>query len=666
MNSRSKSVITRILVSVTLVTSALVAHAETPAGPQTVEEMAKLIATRPFTVAMSLAPDGKHFALVVQKGEQQTLKIVNATSGATTHEVDFEKSWRFGRLFWANEERILVQPQFKPGNTNRPVPTAAIFASNIDGSKDRFLLGINAGARTGALSGRTNKRMLGLVRNTYSDDRRKVLVDLFDPASKRPSVGLLDVYTGKISKRSYGPNVQFCTFALDEDLNATYCTTVDSVETDQPHIYHRPSGSKEWTMIYKGEWDESGAVAVHGQLNDDSYLATFPHPETSVTSFYSIAVENGELKRTLLHTDPTFDPLPSQAQFRANRNMFMATYANPKPSYVYFGQDENLEALHQSITAAFPDKYVSFRGITEDEKLAMVSVSSDEHPRRLYLLDVDSKQMQLVDNAFAEREVMAVPMEPVKFEARDGKPLHGLLSLANNRPAKGTVMYLHGGPHGPFDIWGSNREVHFFTSLGFNVLQVNFRGSGGYGMDFQRAGYREWGRKMQTDVTDATKWAIDNGYATEGKICIYGGSYGAYTSLAGAAFEPGLYSCAVGHVGVYDLNMMRKAGDIPDFKAGIRYLDRVIGRDEEDLKSRSPAEFAHNIKIPVLLTAGLDDDRTPPIQTRIMARALKEAGNEPIVSYQAREGHGFFSEEAETKRLIQLGNFMLSALGGAE
>lgn len=179
-----------------------------------------------------------------------------------------------------------------------------------------------------------------------------------------------------------------------------------------------------------------------------------------------------------------------------------------------------------------------------------------------------------------------------------------------------------------------------------------------------RAGYGEWGRKMQDDVTDATKWAIDKGIAEPSKVCIYGGSYGAYAALAGAAFEPDLYQCAAGHVGVYDLNELRESGDIPERKSGVRYLNRVIGNDKEDLSSRSPTDFAANIKIPILLTAGLDDQRAPPIQTELMEKALKGAGKQKVtVLYQPREGHGFVSEAAEINRLEQLGNFFLSALG---
>ena len=165
---------------------------------------------------------------------------------------------------------------------------------------------------------------------------------------------------------------------------------------------------------------------------------------------------------------------------------------------------------------------------------------------------------------------------------------------------------------------------------------------------------------MQDDVTDVTQWALEEGYANEGQICIYGGSYGGYAALVGAAFEPDLYQCAIGHVGVYDLQELYKSGDIPEAKSGVRYLERVIGSDKEDLQSRSPTNYAQRIKAGVLLTAGLDDERAPPVQTRLMSESLTRAGIPHRVKYEKREGHGFASEETESNRLALVGEFVLS------
>lgn len=635
----------------------------TPAHASSVEvnANAKLFGTRPFTREMSISPDGKHFALILEKGEIQRLRIINAESGKITKEINFDDSWRFGSLYWVNNERVLVAPNYQPGMTNLIFATGALYAVNVDGSKEKFLLGGNAGPQTGSIAGKRTKRISALVLDTFEQDRKKVVVELFDRGSKRPSTALLNVYTGKLSQRSYGPAVQFCRFALDRRRgHARFCVSNDKA-VDHYQMFYREKSGKKWQMVSEGEvWDEE--VSVHGQLKNGDFLASMPNPETSITSLYAISVRDGVLNKKLIYTNPVYDLL--RVYGSSFRGFTRALYADPKPSYVYFGENQAIEDAHRSMVAAFPDHFISFNSITSDDRMALVQVASDQEPRRYYLLDIPSKKVKMVDNSYAALTGLTTTMEPVEFPARDGTPLHGHLSRTNSAEDKGLVMLIHGGPHGPFDIWGYRAEIQFLTSIGLNVMQVNFRGSGGYGLDFMRAGYGEWGRKMQDDVTDATKWAIDKGIAEPSKVCIYGGSYGAYAALAGAAFEPDLYQCAAGHVGVYDLNELRESGDIPERKSGVRYLNRVIGNDKEDLSSRSPTDFAANIKIPILLTAGLDDQRAPPIQTELMEKALKGAGKQKVtVLYQPREGHGFVSEAAEINRLEQLGNFFLSALG---
>ena len=185
-----------------------------------------------------------------------------------------------------------------------------------------------------------------------------------------------------------------------------------------------------------------------------------------------------------------------------------------------------------------------------------------------------------------------VEMKPVRIEARDGLELHALLTLPEDRKEDlPLIVNVHGGPFGIVDRWGYNAEAQLMAHHGYATLQVNFRGSGGRGEDFQRAGWREWGGKMQNDVTDATRWAIEQGIADEDRICIYGGSYGGYAALMGVIKEPDLYQCAVGYVGVYDLPWFR-SGDGSDFSSrqGMgrearasfdRFMSSAVGDDEE-------------------------------------------------------------------------------------
>lgn len=199
------------------------------------------------------------------------------------------------------------------------------------------------------------------------------------------------------------------------------------------------------------------------------------------------------------------------------------------------------------------------------------------------------------------------------------------------------------------------------ASRGYAVLQVNFRGSGGYGHAFQRAGFKQWGGAMQDDLTDATRWAIQQGITDPKRICIYGGSYGGYASLMGVAKEPDLYRCAVGYVGVYDMPMMYGRGDIQHWQSGTNYLEDTLGRD--NLEVISPTRLASKIKVPVFLAAGGEDKRAPIEHSEKMEKALRDAGVPVETLYFDTEGHGFYTEEHNREYYTRLLAFLDKHIG---
>jgi dipeptidyl aminopeptidase/acylaminoacyl peptidase len=197
------------------------------------------------------------------------------------------------------------------------------------------------------------------------------------------------------------------------------------------------------------------------------------------------------------------------------------------------------------------------------------------------------------------------------------------------------------------------------------VLQVNYRGSGGYGGVFERAGYREWGGKMQDDVTDATRWAVQQGVADAKRICIFGASYGGYAALEGAVKEPDLYRCAIGYVGVYDLPLMYKRGDVPQSTYGENYLKQVLGEDGASLWDRSPIAHIDRLQAKVMLIVGGADTRVPPIYGENLHYALDKARIEHEWLYERTEGHGFYEEGHRAALLTRLIAFLDANIGAA-
>jgi dipeptidyl aminopeptidase/acylaminoacyl peptidase len=202
------------------------------------------------------------------------------------------------------------------------------------------------------------------------------------------------------------------------------------------------------------------------------------------------------------------------------------------------------------------------------------------------------------------------------------------------------------------------------AQAGYAVLQLNFRGSGGYGDAFHKAGARQWGLAMQDDLTDATRWAIAQGIADPARICISGASYGAYASLMGVAKEPDLYKCAIGYVGVYDLPMMHAKGDTRWSTAGRGFLKDWLG-NPETLADTSPNRLAEHIKVPVFLAAGGEDERAPIEHSRLMEKALKNLGKPVESLYYETEGHGFYTQEHNREFYTRVLAFLARNIGGA-
>ena len=239
-------------------------------------------------------------------------------------------------------------------------------------------------------------------------------------------------------------------------------------------------------------------------------------------------------------------------------------------------------------------------------------------------------------------------MRPISYNSRDGLIIHGYLTLPKGKEAKNlpVVVNPHGGPW-VRDNWGFNSEVQLLASRGFAVLQMNYRGSTGYGRSFWEAGFKQWGGKMQNDITDGVEWLIQQGIADPKRVAIYGASYGGYAVLAGLAFTPDVYACGVDYVGVSNIFTMIKT--IPSYwKPLMAEFYEKVGhpeKEEEFLRSISPVFHADKIKAPLFIAQGARDPRVNKSESDQMVAALAARGIKVEYMVKENEGHGFRNEE---------------------
>jgi dipeptidyl aminopeptidase/acylaminoacyl peptidase len=310
--------------------------------------------------------------------------------------------------------------------------------------------------------------------------------------------------------------------------------------------------------------------------------------------------------------------------------------------------DAQMQAIHADLERRLPGYEIDLQSTDKDETLFVVAAWSDRTQGTRYLYDVTAKTLtKLAEIAPWLDEKELAEMKPITYQARDGLTIHGYLTSprggGKNLP---TIVIAHGGPWAR-DVWGYDPEAQFLANRGYAVLQMNFRGSTGYGRKFWEASFKQWGRTMQDDVTDGVKYAIAQGIADPKRIAIYGGSYGGYCTLAGLAFTPELYACGVDYVGVSNLFTFIKT--IPPYwKPMLDMLYEMVGNPETDkdlLAAASPALHADNIRAPLLIAQGAQDPRVNIEESNQMVAALKKHGIDVEYLVKDNEGHGFQNEE---------------------
>jgi dipeptidyl aminopeptidase/acylaminoacyl peptidase len=305
---------------------------------------------------------------------------------------------------------------------------------------------------------------------------------------------------------------------------------------------------------------------------------------------------------------------------------------------------------------------------THDDNTWLVGFTEDDRPFSYYTYDRKTRTGTFLFYARPElTDYTLAKMDPISFESRDGYTIHGYLHTPTDRKRRHlpTVLLVHGGPWHR-DTWGYDPEGQWLANRGYAVLQVNFRGSTGYGKNFLNAGDREWGGKMHLDLVDAVDWIVDQGIADPERIAIYGGSYGGYAALVGATFTPDLFKCAVDIVG--PSNLITFIETIPPYwSTYLTTLRQRIGDPEteaEFLKSRSPLFHVDNIEIPMLIAQGANDPRVKQSESEQIVAAMETKGIDHEYVLFADEGHGFAKPENRLEFYAAAERFLARHLGG--
>jgi len=611
-----------------------------------------------------ISPDGHYIAATTMVNNQLVLALINLADNKESivrprdgNDVDdFE---------WASPTRVVYSVGLRKGGFDRPFSTGELFAVNADSSSPDMLYGFRkTGMSTGSLLNHAvAERGSATFIAAIDDDANHMLVSVSTWDSTGYEVQLpvafrMDLRTGDKIKLITAP-MRGAEFLADHHGHIRFAYGLGN--DGSWNVYEHPLDGDGWTLL-KDFSDNRSTPLAFSRDDRAVYFSCPAGSEGFGVCRWDVAKRTSET----VWSNPNVEP-DGLVQGMAQDSIIGVSFTDGRPGLSVFDADSTDAQALIMLMKQFPGEQVSFNSGSRDGRLSLVEVQADADPGAFYLFDHQAKKLSLllsrkqwIDPAKMARK------QPFEFAARDGLKLHGYVTYppgmddAKNLPL---VVVVHGGPFGIRDRWDYEPDVQALATRGYAVLQVNFRGSGGYGYDFQRAGWREWGGKMQDDVTDATRWAITQHIANPQRICIYGGSYGGYAALEGAAKEPDLYQCAIGYVGVYDLSLMYHRGDIPQSSFGEDYLKRQLGDDMKMLASHSPVNQLDSLKAKVMLVVGGKDQRVPEIQGLHLHQALLDRHIAHVWMLKPGEGHGFYDEANVTDLYTQMLQFIGASIG---
>lgn len=628
-------------------------------GPAHAADVAPFVKRGTFE-DIKISPTGEYYAASVPFEDRTALAILRRSDNKVTGSVNLGKNNHVAGFWWVNDHQVLFGDARKFGMLDSPQLAGNLYLTSVTGSTE-IMVGQHVDVRgTGSnIPGKKMEAVAAFLVDDLPGDDRTVLISVA-PFSDDPFTRIekLDLGTGRRFPAGRAP-VRRAGFMAD---NAGAARVAHGAGADNVNkLYLRNGENSEWRLIN----DESVSGRIEwpiGFSEDDAILYLQAEQAEGPDAIVALDASSGE-RRTILADD---NVEPEAIIYRPYSQVPVgARFMDGKPRTAFFDAESPEARQYRSLEAAFPGQSVFITSTTKDGRYMLVQTSSDRNPGDFFLFDSVGKKAEHVISRrdWFDPEQMA-EARPIALEARDGLRLHGYLTVPKGSDGKHLplVVMPHGGPYGIYDRWSFDDNAQLLASAGYGVLQVNFRGSGNYGRSFEAAGARQWGGSMQDDVTDATRWAIEQGIADPERICIYGASYGGYAALMGVAKEPALYRCAVGYIGVYDLPMMHTTGDVQRRGSGETYLREWIG-GREALAAVSPTRMADRIRVPVFLAAGGEDERAPIVHSRQMEKALRTAGVPVETLYYPTEGHGFYQEKHRQEFYEKLLAFLARNIG---
>ena len=612
---------------------------------------------------VKISPDGTHIAATsVLDSGQTVLTLINLVTKKGVNVAPREGDDVLD-FWWVSPKYVVYDDAQHQGGWDMPLATGELYSVEADGGSPTMLYGYRAGGMQAGshIHKVTAENGTAEFLSRIGGDSDHVLVSITSWEGSGSAGGLSAVYRVDVrdgnKMRVTGAPIREASFLADHHGHVRFAMGDDL--DGKRVIYIHPDGG-DWELLSQASNDRDWPIA----FSADDKTAWFTCPGSP--GFGVCKFDPDTRKMTHAWSNPhvqATDP----AQGLAYDSVIGVEFTDGRPAVAVFdNQAPGVKALVE-LMQQYPGEDVHFVSGTDDGSKAIALVQADVDPGTFFLYDKASNTF----SPLLQRAKWIDPNQlgraaPFTFTTRDGLSEQGYVTYppgkdgAKNLPM---VIFVHGGPYGIRDWWEYDPYVQAMATRGYAVLQVNYRGSGGYGFDFEKAGWHQWGGTMQDDVTDATRWAIAQGIADRNRICIYGGSYGGYAALEGAVSVPDLYKCAIGYVGVYNLPDMLGRRDAAQTLYSQRYWQRTMGTDETGLAQHSPIYQLQNLKAKVMLVVGGRDTIVLPSQGQEMHMAMLKRKIPHEWLYKPDEWHGFYDEKNIAELFERVDAFLDANIG---
>jgi dipeptidyl aminopeptidase/acylaminoacyl peptidase len=577
-----------------------------------------------------LSPSGKYAVYLGGKKGRSLLAFMTVEDKKIINGISCPDGFEISYFHWISDRRIIYKIA-KRQTLGELMDTGDLYAVDVDGTNSNIIFGYNA--RRQKNDDRTERpdqslSSAVLISPLLNDEQHILIKEMpwqrsvnrafYNPDAK-PIITLLDSYTGEKQSLGTAPysNAEIITdqqdrvrFAIGLNSNLKYAASWkpnpegDWVDFDLP-------GFREDSIIPLIMSEDGGTIFFIGTASDSLYSALFHLDLATHKSTKIFGLDDKNISKAIL-------------DLTGKRIIGVQSYVD-KPVTYWLDKNDLAARIRISLETTFPGQTVQILSANKDGSLAVIFVNSDINPGDYYLFDTKAMKAAYLQPARDWiNPAQMRPKQPFTFKARDGLTLNGYITCPYGDGPYPMVVIPHGGPDGIRDTWEFDSETQLFANRGYAVLQVNFRGSGGFGDDFRRKGYNEWGGKIQDDITDATRWAIDQKIAIPDRICIYGFGFGAYSAFEGVIREPILYRCAIGYAGVYDLELLDYTYNTLRSKLYRSYWQTTLSVEKSILRAWSPVDNADKIQVPVFLVHSKEKRSADFEDARLMKRALRK------------------------------------------